>query len=96
MNMKAKCPNCGARSIALLAKAGVSSPEPVDCPECGAHLELGAVWGWVLAVAAPGLFSLLLISLLVALNALSAIVLTLLISSGLYLVLIFVAPLRVV
>jgi hypothetical protein len=96
MNFNAECPNCGARVIAPLAKAGISAREPVACPACGAHLELGPVWGWILAVAAPALFSVLLIALFFVLDAWAALVLTLLISTAAYLGLIIIAPLRVV
>jgi DNA-directed RNA polymerase subunit RPC12/RpoP len=95
MNARARCPNCGRRTVPLLAKAGISSREPIACPACGARLELGPVWGWVLAVAAPALFSMLLILLFVVLDAVAALLLTLLVSSVAYVALIVIAPLRV-
>ncbi len=90
-----RCPNCGARTIPLLAKAGVSAREPVDCPACGIHVELGAVWGWVLAVAAPTLFSVVFIGLYLVVHIVPALLLTLLISTVGYVVLVWVAPLHV-
>jgi hypothetical protein len=96
MNPRAPCPNCGERAIPLLAKAGISARESVACPACGVHLELGPVWGWVLAVAAPTLFSVLLIVLFFALNAWWALILTLLLSTAAYLGLAYLAPLHIV
>jgi DNA-directed RNA polymerase subunit RPC12/RpoP len=94
MHARARCPNCGERTVPLLAKAGISAREPIACPACGARLELGPVWGWLLAVAAPALFSMLLILLFVVLDVVAALLLTLLISSVVYVTLIVLAPLR--
>jgi hypothetical protein len=93
--LKSACPRCGNPCIPLLAKAGISAREPAVCPACGAHAVLGPVWGWILAVAAPALFSVLLIALVMVVSIGYALAITLIVSTIAYLGLVVIAPLHV-